>query len=180
MHPSVVVVLMGLPGSGKTTLADALAPRVPARVVSRDAIRAALFRPCSFSEREKGAAFEAALVAVEVNCALGHSSLVDGMPFSRVGEYERVEAACRPSGAASLPVLCSVPVEVAQSRVGSPGDDGTPADRDEDLVAAVAERFRSPPSGTVELDCTRPVGELVDQVLKRVRPLLGPAQRAGE
>jgi predicted kinase len=166
----VVLVLMGLPGSGKSTLAQALAPRLAARVVSRDAIRAALFRPCSFSDREKEAAFEALLRAVAVNCALGHSSVVDGMPFSRVGEYERLEDAARAGGAASVAVLCSVPVAVAQRRVGD--QDGHAPDRDDGLVAEVAERFRTPPDGTVEVDGTRPVHELVDRVLGHVGPLL--------
>ncbi|MDQ3850763.1 MAG: AAA family ATPase, partial [Actinomycetota bacterium] len=86
----VVVALMGLPGAGKTTLADALAPRIPARTVSRDVIRAAMFRPCDFSEAEKQAAFAAVVHAVAVNGELRRSTVVEGMPFSRDGEFEAV------------------------------------------------------------------------------------------
>jgi predicted kinase len=168
----VVVALMGLPGSGKTTLAAALAPRIPARIVSRDALRAAMFRPCSFTEREKAAAFEAVLHAVTVNCGLGHSTIVDGMPFSREGELEAVSRAARAAGCRAVPVLCALSIEEARRRIRSQGEASAPAaeDRDPELAQEVADRFRSPPQGTLELDATRPVSELVEVVLGRIAP----------
>ena len=162
----MVIALMGLPGSGKTTLAAALAPRLPARIVSRDAVRAAMFRPCSFTHREKAAAFEGVLQAVRVNCGLGHSTIVDGMPFSREGELEAVSQAGGEAGCRVVPVLCALPVAEAQRRIRSQGEGSSPAeDRDPELVREVAERFRSPPQGTLELDATRPVDELAEAVL---------------
>ena len=166
----LVIALMGLPGSGKTTLAEALAPRVPARTVSRDGLRAAMFRPCSFSDTEKVAAFEAVLAAVCANCRLGHSTIVDGMPFSREGELEAVTRATRAAGGHALAVLCSISVEEAQRRLARQRDASEPMaeDRDPELVREVAERFRTAPRGTLELDATRPVDELADAVLEWV------------
>ncbi len=166
----MVVALMGLPGSGKTSLAEALAPRIPARTVSRDGVRAAMFRPCDFTDREKAAAFRAVLEAVRANCELGQSTIVDGMPFSREGELEAVRQAGREAGGWTLAVLCSVPVEEAQRRVRAQAEASKPVaeDRDADLVAEVAGRFRPLPEGTVELDATRHVDELVEAVLARI------------
>jgi predicted kinase len=172
----VVVALMGLPGAGKTTLAEALAPRIPARIVSRDDLRAAMFRPCSFTAAEKSAAFEAVLRAVAVNCELGHSTIVDGMPFSREGELEAIRAAGR-RGCRTIPVLCSVSVEEAQHRVRRQSEAAEPPaeDRDDQLVSEVAERFRPLPEGTLELDATRPVNELVRAVLREIGEPSGPS-----
>jgi predicted kinase len=169
----VVVALMGLPGSGKTTLAEALAPRIPARTVSRDTVRAAMFRPCSFSDAEKAAAFTAVLQAVAVNCRLGQSTVVDGMPFSRAGEFEAVSRASRKGGCGAIPVLCSVSVDEARRRVRRQRDASEPLaeDRDDELVLEVAERFRSLPEGTIEIDATRPPDELAQAVLERIRNL---------
>lgn len=163
----VVVALMGLPGSGKTTLARALAPLLSARTVSRDEIRAAMFRPCSFTDAEKAAAFEAVLQAVAVNCKLGHSTVVDGMPFSRPGEFEAVRDASVAGGCRALPVLCSLSIEEAQRRVRR--QQAHADDRDEGLVQEVADRFRPLPQGTLQLDATRPAGELAEAVLAQIR-----------
>lgn len=161
---------MGLPGSGKTTLAAALAPRIPARAVSRDTVRAAMFRPCSFTEHEKAAAFEAVLQAVKVNCELGRSTIVDGMPFSREGELEAVSRASGAHGCRALAVFCSVPLEEAQRRIRAQDEASEPVaeDRDAELVAEVARRFRSLPEGTLEVDAMRPVEELAEAVLERI------------
>lgn len=130
-----------------------------------------MFRPCSFTDREKAAAFEAVVHAVTVNCELGHSTIIDGMPFSREGELEAVAQASRAGGCGTLPVLCSITIEEAQRRIRSQDEASEPtaADRDAGLVAEVAERFRALPKGTLELDATRPVEELTEAVLERLR-----------
>lgn len=163
--PPVVIALMGLPGSGKTTLAEAVAPRIPARIVSRDALRAVMFRPCSYSDAEKAAAFRAVLDAVAVNCDLGRSTIVDGMPFSRVGEFEAVSQASGEHGGRAIPVLCSISIEGAQRRIRQQSD-SVAYDRDDELVLEVAGRFRAVPDGTIELDATRPVDEIAGDLLR--------------
>lgn len=168
---------MGLPGSGKSTLAEALASKIAARIVSRDTVRMAMFRPCSFTDAEKAAAFKALLQAVAVNCELGHSTVLDGMPFSRVGELEAVSEASEGHGCRAVPVLCSVSIEEAQRRIRRQREasERMAEDRDDELVSEVAARFRSPPKGTLELDATRPVDELLDAVLGRIGGSAPPA-----
>ena len=157
---------MGIPGSGKSTLAEALAPKIPARIVSRDAVRAAMFHPCSYTDAEKVAAFRAVVDAVGVNCRLGRSSIVDA-PFSRVGEFEAVSWATEEHGGRAVPVLCSISIERAQQRIRQQSD-SIAFDRDDELVLEVAGRFRELPEGTVELDSTRSVDALVADVLRLI------------
>src|SRR5689334_7010040 len=42
---SMIVMMAGLPGSGKSTVARAIAQRLPGTVLDKDVIRAALFDP---------------------------------------------------------------------------------------------------------------------------------------
>ena len=169
----VVIALMGLPGSGKTTLAEALAPQLSARTVSRDTVRAAMFRPCSYTDAEKEAAFAAVLRAVAVNCGLGCPTIVDGMPFSREGELEAVSETSEEHGGRAIAVFCSIPVEQAQRRIRCqrPASEPVAEDRDGDLVLEVARRFRALPTDTLELDATRPVDELSAAVLRQIDAL---------
>jgi predicted kinase len=115
----VVIVLMGLPGSGKTTVAELLAARSDLSVVSRDAIRDAMFRPCAFTELEKDAAYRALLLAVGACLKLGRSCVVEGMPFSRSDEVEETRSLAEAAGAFFLPVFLHCPVELAQARARS-------------------------------------------------------------
>src|SRR6185312_17112682 len=86
----IVVALIGLPGAGKSVVARALEDQLGLRRVCRDAIRQAMFPKCSYSFAEKRAAFRSMLVALEVNCLLGESSVLDGMTFSRRRDLLRV------------------------------------------------------------------------------------------
>jgi predicted kinase len=153
-RPLGAVVILGLPGAGKTTLATGLAERYEARLVSRDAIRSAMFRPCGFTESEKTAAFSAVIDAVTTNCALGYLSIVEGMPFSRHGEYEAVAAAAAAQGRSALPILLKIDPLVASERIAAqrPSRQTMVADRDTALPFTVHRRFREPPRSTLELD----------------------------
>src|SRR6185312_3333371 len=85
-----VIALIGLPGGGKSVVARALEDQLGLRRICRDAIRHAMFPKCSYSFAEKRAAFRSMLVALEVNCMLGISSVLDGATFSRRRDLLRV------------------------------------------------------------------------------------------
>lgn len=166
----VVVALMGLPGSGKTTIAERLARERDLSVVSRDAIRAAMFRPCAFTDREKQAAYQALLFAVAACLDLGRSCLVDGMPFSRAGEVDDVRRIAQKAGAAFLPVFLDCPVEVAKARAARDiAEQGrAPEDRDGDLVARVAARFDTPPPDVLRVDAMLSPDQIAKAILHRL------------
>src|SRR5919205_2271286 len=109
-----VVVLVGLPGAGKSTLAAALARRIPdARVIDKDQVRHALFAPCDYSAAERDVTFSAMLDAARYHLARGRVVAFDGMTFSRRSDVEAVEAVAVDSGAFTAVVVCDVPVNVA-------------------------------------------------------------------
>ncbi len=167
-NAAVIVILSGIPGSGKTSVAERLVVRLRARFVSRDLVRAAMFVPCSFTDVEKHSAFKAVIEAVDANCKLGLPTVVEGMPFSRDGELEAV----RECGARhAVPVVAAyldVPVEVAQARVAAQRAAGIAMadDRDEDLVTEVAGRFRALPNDLAIIDGTLPLEQIADAILK--------------
>ena len=88
----VVVALIGLPGAGKSVVARAIEDQLGIRRVCRDAIRHAMFPKCSYSFAEKRAAFRSMLLALEINCMLGESSVIDGVTFSRRRDLARVDS----------------------------------------------------------------------------------------
>ncbi|HEX6834126.1 MAG TPA: AAA family ATPase, partial [Rudaea sp.] len=113
----VVVALIGLPGSGKTLVARALADQLGFRRVCRDEIRHAMFPRCSYTFVEKRAAFRALLLALEINCMLGESTVIDGMTFSRRRDLLRVDSVIRRYHYLPIPIYLDCPVDVARARV---------------------------------------------------------------
>lgn len=168
------IALLGLPGAGKSELAGRLCAQLPLHRVDRDAIRLAMFPAGDSGLLEKRAAFRAVLAAVEVNAAAGRVSLVDGMPFSRSEDFERLQRSLARFGQAVLPLWLDCPVALAQARVQADQAAGrhSAADRSPELVTEVALRFRPPP-GALRFDASLPADQLeveaLAAVLRRVR-----------
>lgn len=166
-----VVVLVGLPGAGKSLVAGALEQELGFRRICRDRIRDALFPRCEFSPAEKRAANHAMLKALEVNCAMGRHSVLDGRTFARLRERIEVEQRIADYGAQAVAVWLRCPADVARSRVGV--DSAHPArDRTVELVDMVASRFEPPGAGCIEIDATLSREEMVAHAVRAVHDAL--------
>jgi len=163
-----VVVLVGLPGAGKSTLARALAERLPAaRVIDKDRVRDALFGPCDYTSAERDVTFSAMLDAARYHLGRGRVVLFDGLTFARRTEVAAAEAMAADSGAFAAVIVCDVPVSVAVQRCEEDTAAGAhpAANRDGDLVRRVASEMEEPAGAYLTLTTTRPVDELVGPAL---------------
>lgn len=166
----VVVALIGLPGAGKSLVARTLADQLGLRRVCRDAIRHAMFPQCAYSFAEKRAAFRALLLALEINCLLGHSSVLDGVTFSRRRDLQRVDAAIRRYGFTPVPVFLDCPPELARARIAQDiaAHRHRALDRTPDSVGEVLARFDAPPPGALHVDASQSPAQVCQVVLQAV------------
>ena len=158
-----VLALMGLPGAGKTALAQAMSCSFDVEIISRDDIRSAMFKKCTYTVAEKRAAFSGLLAAIEVAAQLGRPSIVDGVAFSTVGDLEAVVSAAQQGGARPLVVWLDCPVDIAVRRVEDDRltNKHTAVDRDAALVRQVNANFRAIPESAYRLDATLPLTTLI-------------------
>ena len=140
--PRQVVALMGLPGSGKSSLAAYLARHRALALIDRDAIRSELFPDCAFTQAEKQAVNQAVLERLREHCAAGRSSLLDGMTFGRESERQAVRSIAAEHGFRFIGLWLDCPMSVAAARVTDQAHRA--ADRSPELVREVAARFEKP------------------------------------
>ena len=163
----IVVALIGLPGAGKSVVARALEDQLGLRRVCRDAIRQAMFPKCSYSFAEKRAAFRGMLVALEVNCMLGISSVLDGVTFSRRRDLLHVDAVIRRYGYTPIPIFLDCPPDVARARIADDvrNNRHLARDRTPEIVTEVLVRFDAPPPTALVIDATLPAQEVCRQAV---------------
>lgn len=109
MMSGVLVVMSGLPGAGKTGIADSLGRELGAPVLSVDPVEAAIWRCGIEPSFETGvAAYEVAAVLAEHQLALGLTVITDSVSSLEVARNMwRQAAASTGSDLAVIEVICS-------------------------------------------------------------------------
>ena len=117
----MIVIMAGLPGTGKTTVARALAQRLPGAVLDKDAIRAALFQPAhvEYSLAQDDFCQEIMLQTAAYLLAKDAELhvLLDGRTFSRRYQRERVIEFCMQVGGTSATLECVCAEQTALRRL---------------------------------------------------------------
>ena len=116
---SDLVIILGRPASGKTTLARRLAAELSVPILSKDDIKEALFEVLGFSDREHSrrlsdASFAAQLRLAETQLAAGLSCLLEGN--WRAEHTGAVRQAVVRSGARTAQVWCRASADEIQRR----------------------------------------------------------------
>jgi predicted kinase len=176
VHPiPVVVALIGLPGAGKSVVARAIEDQLGLRRVCRDAIRHAMFPKCGYTFAEKRAAFRSLLLALEINCMLGESSVIDGVTFSRRRDLARVDSVIGRYNFTAIPIYLDCPPQVARERIAADvaNDRHLARDRTPDVVNEVLARFETPPPTALLINANQPAAQVCRLAIEAVAAIQG-------
>jgi predicted metal-dependent phosphoesterase TrpH/predicted kinase len=117
-----MVVMSGLPGSGKSSLAERIASILDAAILSSDVIRTSHFPPGSadrefrYSAEVSSAVYRILRLEAEVNLLQGRSVVIDATCLMREGRPEFLKVA-REAGTPILFVSCTATEEAIRARV---------------------------------------------------------------
>ena len=168
------VVMAGLPGTGKTTLARALAARLGGVVLSKDEVRAVLFpgELTDYTTEQDDLCMEVILSAAAYSAKHVHVPYIflDGRVFSRAYQIERVIDAAEACGAPWKILHLAVPDEVARERLESADAVHHPAgNRDFQLYQEVKARLEPITRPKLDVDTSRPLEECVEKCAELLR-----------
>jgi predicted kinase len=167
----MIVLMAGLPGTGKSTLARDLAVHTSGRVLSKDEIRHAIFLPeeIEYSSAQDDYCLHVMLETAGylLSCSSGRAIFLDGRPFSRRYQIENVLAAAASLHQPWRILECICSDETARRRLAAGTESGAhPAgNRDYQLYLEVKARFETIVHPRTVIDTERPLETCVQQAL---------------
>jgi predicted kinase len=171
----MIVLMAGLPGTGKSALAGALADRLAGTVLSKDAIRHALFAPpdVEYSTEQDDFVMEIMLQAAEriLQKDTHRYVFLDGRTFSRKYQVERVIASATEWNQPWRILECVCSDETARVRLQEQASaGGHPAGNRSFTLYLEIKRRLEPivPSKTV-IDTDQPLVDCVERALAALR-----------
>jgi predicted kinase len=121
--------MAGLPGTGKSTLAERLAAALGGTVLSKDVVRAALFPPLvlDYTSAQDEIAMAAVYRAAEyiLRTHPTHTVFLDGRTFSKPGQLDPPTALAAALGVPFRVIECVCADDVARARIAADHATGT-------------------------------------------------------
>jgi predicted kinase len=171
----MIVLMAGLPGTGKTTLAHELATRTSGRVLSKDQIRGAVFlkEEIEYSSRQDDLCVEMILDVAAHLLEREPARLIflDGRPFSRRYQIDNVLAKADSLHQPWRILECVCSEKTAMRRVEQDAAAGIHAagNRDYQLYLAVKARFEAIVLPKTIIDTDQPLESCIKQALTALR-----------
>jgi predicted kinase len=167
----MLVIVAGLPGTGKSTLAEAVALRTGGAVIDKDRIRAALFASpdIEYSPRQDDFCMELMLQTARYLLVRNPSRtvLLDGRTFSRAYQRDRVREYAAGIGQPCFIVECTCAEATARTRIARDVAAGShPArNRTEELYTSVRGSWEPILQPSAVIDTDQPLETCVTRAL---------------
>lgn len=175
----MLILMAGLPGTGKSTLSRELAKHCSGMVLDKDAIRAALFAPAhiEYSREQDDFCQQMMLQTAEYLLARnpGLRIFLDGRPFSRGYQREQVKAAAARVGTplAIIECICSDATALGRLQAHRESAAHLAANRSAEMYLELKAHFEPLTEPRLTVNTDHPLAECVRRAaayLDRISP----------
>ncbi|MEJ7837722.1 MAG: AAA family ATPase [Thermomicrobiales bacterium] len=167
--PLVMILMAGMPGSGKSTVARGLGAAFDIPVIDKDVLLGSLLSSGIVEDQAQSASYDL-LFAMATDLVVGQGvSVVLDSPGGTVFIVDSAERVCRNGGAKLIPVLCSVDRGIRNERVASRTPTAAQPMGVSRTPGFARQRFTHLPDDRIDLDATGPVNEVVATASASVR-----------
>jgi predicted kinase len=164
----MLIIICGLPGSGKSSLARKLRTRLPAAYLNSDIVRKQIFRKPKYTEEEKKMVYDEIVNQAEKLLLRKRKVIVDATFYTKKYRQLMVRTA-RDAGSPHCIILCSLPEEVAKARLEMREKSGRAvSDANYEIYLRVREKFEPISGDYLEVDCSRPMREQLEKAMKYI------------
>ena len=168
----MIVIIAGLPGTGKSTLARALAQRLPGAVLDKDSIRASLFQPAYVEYSRSQDDFCGEIMLQTAAYLLSKHAeiqvLLDGRTFSRRYQRDRVIEFCSQVGTswATLECVCSETTALGRIAEAMAANNHLAANRTPELYREIREAWEPIDQPKLVVDTDENMESYVDRAVR--------------
>jgi predicted kinase len=167
----VLIVLIGLPGSGKSHFARQLKRRYPAAILDSDALRQTLFAKPQHTTKEHGRLFPAIHVLIRRLLARGISVIVDATNLKEANR-KPYYAIAQEAAAALMLVRVIAPLREIRSRLTQREAKRDALDRSTatlPVFEAMKGDYERPRGRYFTVNTTRDAGPVLDKIVARLQ-----------
>jgi len=164
----VLIVVSGLPGTGKSYFCSKLAERLPFIVLESDALRKVLFPSPTYSSPESLRLFQACNHLIEQLLKRGFSLILDATNLSE-GHREYLYSIADHLNVKLVLVQVKAPPEVVRERLKSRRDSETNSDADWMVYQRMKPSFQPIRRNHYVVDTSRDITPVLDKIVREMR-----------